>query len=228
LTLNHPSAAAFFDVDGTVAKTNVVEYYADFVRRARAPLRFAALLLKVPYYVVLDKMCRRAFNVAFYRNYSGMEAKPLKAWSANLFETHLRPRLFPDALATIERHKQLGVKIVLVTGSLDFIVEPLAQFLEADAVIAATMAQRDGRLTGTLTHEPLSDDEKARRVREFADAQGIDLNLSYAYGDSIADAPMLECVGHPIAVNPDKKLRQLAEEKGWAVQWWTTVLGSGF
>jgi phosphoserine phosphatase len=100
---------------------------------------------------------------------------------------------------------------------------PLARALSADGLIAASLAERNGRFTGRLTGPPVGEKEKARRVTEYAEAQGIDLAASYAYGDSVADAPMLEIVGRPNAVNPDKRLSRLAAARGWPVRRWGGV-----
>jgi HAD superfamily hydrolase (TIGR01490 family) len=116
---------------------------------------------------------------------------------------------------------------VLVTGSLDFIIAPLAEELGVADILAASLIESHGRFTGQLTAEPLCDQEKARRVRTFAEQNGIDLSRSYAYGDSIADLAMLEAVGHPQAVNPDRALAAVARARGWPVLRWKARGGSG-
>jgi HAD superfamily hydrolase (TIGR01490 family) len=224
------AVAAFFDVDGTIVKANIASYYIYFATRDRSPLAralwFAGSLPKALYYPLLDRLGRGRFNQVFYRNYRGMDAGRLRALSQENFETVIRPRICPGALARIEKHRAAGEVPVLVTGSLDFIVAPLAEFLEVGETLTAALEQRNGQFTGELTTPPIGEEEKARVVRVFAAERGIDLERSYAYGDSIADLPMLRITGHPVAVNPDRKLRRVAEREGWPIEHWSPA-GSG-
>jgi HAD superfamily hydrolase (TIGR01490 family) len=109
---------------------------------------------------------------------------------------------------------------VLVTGGLDFVMRPLAEHLGAADVIATHLEERDGVLTGELAGPPIADERKGELVREYAQKHGIDLARSFAYTDSHGDLSMLECVGHPSAVNADGRLRRLAAERGWPVEQW--------
>jgi HAD superfamily hydrolase (TIGR01490 family) len=111
----------------------------------------------------------------------------------------------------------------LVTGSIDFIIEPLAKEIHADAAIAARLIESNGRFTGELDGPPIGAQEKARRMRDFAAERGIDLSRSHAYGDSMADLPMLETVGFPHAVNADRGLSATAKRRGWPTHHWTVA-----
>jgi len=111
--------------------------------------------------------------------------------------------------------------VFIVSASPEEIVQPLAEYLGVDEAIA-TRAQVDdeGRYTGEMAfyaYGPF----KAEAMRERAEAEGIDLAASYAYSDSYTDAPMLEVVGHPVAVNPDRVLLKLAREREWEVRSFT-------
>ncbi len=217
-------AAAFFDVDGTILRATVVHYYVYFATQGRSALRrglfWVRFIPQILSFFVIDKISRSAFNRVFYRRYRGMEAARLRGLAQGLLDGEMRPRLFPDAVARIERHRAAGERVVLVTGSLDFIVAPLARMLGVEEVIAARMTEAEGRLTGELAGPPIGDEEKARLVRAWAEAHGVDLTESFAYGDSSADLPMLRCAGHPVAVNPGKRLRRVAEESGWEIVEW--------
>lgn len=218
-------AATFFDVDGTLVETTIAHYYAYF-RRTRLPavirhLWFAWYVAKCGYYVVLDKINRSRMNVVFYRSYRGLPADEIKTKSWDCYRRVMEPRRFREAAPCIERHRSAGRRIVLVTGSIDFIVAPLAEEVGADDVLAPVLVEAGGRFTGDLGGPPIGEEEKARRIREFAACDGIDLSESYAYGDSIADLPMLEAVGHPAVVNPDKALAAVAAARGWPVLTWT-------
>jgi phosphoserine phosphatase len=106
--------------------------------------------------------------------------------------------------------------VVIVSSSGAEVVEPIGEMLGADRVIATQMVIEQGRYTGDIAFYAYAD-HKAEAMRELADRDGYDLAHSYAYSDSATDRPMLEAVGHPYAVNPDKVLRRLAAERGWPV-----------
>jgi phosphoserine phosphatase len=97
------------------------------------------------------------------------------------------------------------------------VVRPLAEHLGEVGVIASRPEVEDGKYTGALEFYCYGED-KAVALREIAEAEGIDLASSYAYSDSITDLPMLEVVGNPVAVNPDRDLRKLAEKRGWQIR----------
>lgn len=216
--------AAFFDVDGTLLKSTIVHHYFYLAQQDqpvwRRGLLTARLLSWVPFYLWLDRVSRDAFNHLFYFNYAGLEAEDCQSRGQRYFQQKLRSRLFPAALEQIAYHQSQGTRIVLVTGSVDCVIEPLAEFLGADR-LTAQLEVEQGRYTGVLRGEPVADQEKARLIRRYAATHQIDLAQSYAYGDSMADLPMLQTVGHPVAVNPSKRLRKLATEMIWPVRKWT-------
>ena len=221
---NAKKTVAFFDVDGTLLKSTIVHYYI-WMRSAKAPLLLRLIWLvgflpKIAYYLILDRVSRTRFNLVFYRNYRGMDAAETKALSTEMFETYLRPKIFPEVVSQIQEHKQQGMAIVLVTGSLDFIVQPIADYLAVDTVLAPELREQNGQFTGELTTVPFIGVQKAEVIQVFAEQHEISLKDSYAYGDSQSDLPMLECVGNPVVVNPGKVLRQKALASGWEMHEW--------
>lgn len=221
---NAKKTAAFFDVDGTLLKSTIVHYYL-WMRTLQSPfllkhLRLLGFLPKIVYYLILDKMSRTRFNQVFYRNYRGMDAEQVKGLSMKIFETYIRPKIFSAAASQIEEHKAQGTDIVLVTGALDFIVQPIADYLSVDFVLAPQLCEQNGAFTGELTTLPLIGEQKAKVIHTYAEQHEISLEASYAYGDSQSDLPMLECVGNPAVVNPGKKLREKALASGWEMHEW--------
>ena len=221
---NPKKTVAFFDVDGTLLKSTIVHYYI-WMRAAKVsvPLKqlwLVGFLPKIVYYLVLDSVSRTRFNQVFYRNYRGMNAEQTRELSLEMFETYLRPKIFAEATSQIQEHKEQGAAVVLVTGSLDFIVQPIADYLAVDAVLAPQLREENGQFTGELTTAPFIGEAKAKAMRDYADQHEISLEESYAYGDSQSDLPMLECVGNPVVVNPGKALREKAVESGWEMHEW--------
>ena len=220
-----PLTAAFFDVDGTLVDANVVHYYRYLaLRHASIAGRvwwYCHFLPRVPLFVAFDKIDRALFKRFFYHSYQGMDAARARADAENLLADLIRPCLFPGALEALRTHQQAGRRTVLVTGSLDFIIAPLARLLGVTDALSVTLGEHEGRFTGELTTPPLSEGEKARVVQEYGARHQLDLGESYAYGNDPADIPMLEAVGHPVAVNPHGALSRLAAAQGWEVRRWS-------
>jgi alcohol-forming fatty acyl-CoA reductase len=216
--------AAIFDVDGTIVGSNVVSYFAWLRMRelpaVLRPLWLAGFLTKVPYYWGLDKLSRAHFNRAFYKNYAGWKPSRARYLGRESFAGFTLDRIFPEALQQLRDHKAAGHRVVLLSGALDFLLEPMKDL--ADDVLCSTLAQENGAYTGELTGAPVAGDARARMLASFARRRGLDLSRSYAYADSISDLPMLEAVGNPVAVNPDRRLGTAAKARGWKVEHWDT------
>jgi fatty acyl-CoA reductase len=217
-------AAAFFDVDGTILQGDVVRYYAHLctlgMSSRRRALWMAGFVLTVPYYFLLDKWSRRRFQAAFYRNYARLSPLELEARVRPHFERFMVPRLFPGALRRIAEHQQKQDLVVLVTGSLRPIVEPLAARLQASELIAPQLQQANGAFTGDLVGGPLSAERKAEAAAQFAARHGLDPRHCHAYADSLDDLPLLRRVGHASVVNPGGALRRIAAREGWEILRW--------
>jgi len=127
------------------------------------------------------------------------------------------PVIYVEALELIEQHRDAGRRVYIVSSSAEEIVRPLAEYLGVPHFIATQpKVDGEGRYTGELDFYCYGEN-KAIAIREHAERYGIDLSRSYAYSDSVTDAPMLEAVGFPSAVNPDKELRALAAEREWPI-----------
>jgi HAD superfamily hydrolase (TIGR01490 family) len=127
------------------------------------------------------------------------------------------PYIYQEALDLMELHRASGREVYLVSSSPEEVVRPLAEHLGDVGVIATRAEIVDGKYTGELAFY-CQGDNKAAALREMAKQRGLDLAGSFAYSDSITDVPMLEVVGNPVAVNPDRELRRIALERGWRVR----------
>jgi HAD superfamily hydrolase (TIGR01490 family) len=214
-------SAAFYDVDGTLIRTNIVHAFAWYAAHqptiAGSVARTLLTGLSIPVFVAADKLSRKAFNELFYRYYKGMSQDRLEVLSEELFEDLIKKSIFPGARPLIEESRRAGIRQVLVTGGLDFTVRPLARHLGMDDFIANRLEFVDGYATGQLAKPFVAGATKAQIMRDWAEAHRVDLARSWAYSDSYSDYPMLAVVGRPTAVNPDFRLRTVARSYDWPV-----------
>ncbi|HXW33429.1 MAG TPA: HAD-IB family hydrolase, partial [Acidimicrobiales bacterium] len=220
---------AAFDLENTLVASNVVESYAwlasrhlNGADRARMTVR---ILSEAPALLALDRRDRGDFLRSFYRRYEGAPAEMLREDSWEMFNRLLLTKSFPAGIARLRKHRELGHRTVLITGALDFVVEPLRPLFD-EIVCAELGTTPDGHLTGRLDRLPPTGEARALILAEYAQAEGLDLGESVAYADSASDLPLLECVGFPVAVNPEAKLATIARRRGWHVEHWDKAAGS--
>jgi HAD superfamily hydrolase (TIGR01490 family) len=127
----------------------------------------------------------------------------------------LLPRLYPQAVELINRHKRAGREVYLCSASPEDYLRVLARELDMDGVLGTRAEVVGGLYTGRIVGELCHGVEKARRIAELASRRGIDLRRSFAYSDSVNDLPMLVLVGFPVAMNPDRELHGIARREGW-------------
>jgi HAD superfamily hydrolase (TIGR01490 family) len=215
------SRAAFFDLDGTLVKTNIVHHFAFYAKNqptlSGSLAKTAKTALSLPMFLVADKLSRKLFNRLFYSYYAGESEDRLVMLAEELFEDVLKPAIYPRARDLLDQARRAGLRTVIVTGSLDFTVRPLARHLGVDDFIANTLEFENGYATGQLGKPFVAGATKAQILRDYAAKHGLDLDHSFAYSDSYSDYPMLAVVGHPTAVNPDLRLRSVARSYDWPV-----------
>ena len=148
---------------------------------------------------------------------TGWDVQQVKDIVAETLHDIVDPLIYDEAAGLIEDHKAAGREVVIVSSSGEEVVVPIGEMLGADRVIATRMVAEDGRYTGQIAYYAYGP-TKVAAMRELAAAEGYDLDDCYAYSDSVTDLPMLEAVGHPAAVNPDRALRRAARERGWPVR----------
>jgi HAD superfamily hydrolase (TIGR01490 family) len=133
------------------------------------------------------------------------------------------PRLYPKMLQTAYEHQDAGRPVFIVTAATQGTAEMLAHVLFFDGAAGSKLEERDGVYTGRFDGPFCYGEGKPVRMRQLAEEKGIDLSESWAYSDSHSDLPMLRAVGHPVAVNPDAELANVAAEEGWDVMTFETL-----
>ncbi len=222
------AAAAFFDLDRTLLLGSSGPVIARGLR--------AAGLLDRP----LGRLERLAFGVfdAVGETLPSMVvsrqgARAARGWPraevqavGKAVAPELEAMVEPFARQAIERHRADGERVVLATTTPLDVIEPLAERLGLDAVLATRYrVGDDGRYDGSIDGEFVWSRGKARSVKVWARANGIDLESSYAYSDSFYDLPLLSTVGHPRAVNPDARLFLVARARSWPTVWFNAPPG---
>lgn len=214
------SGAAFFDLDKTlISRSSTLAFSRPFYRHGL---------------ISRTAMIRGAFAQAVFRragaDHERMErirsqaSQLCRGWQAErvreIVSRHLDdtivPHLYAEARALVSGHHEAGRDVIVVSASGHEVVDPIAALLAADTVIATQMVIADGRYTGDVAFYAFGE-AKAAKMRELAVQRGYRLADCYAYSDSITDLPMLEAVGHPTAVNPDRALRQVAAARNWPI-----------
>jgi len=213
--------AAFFDLDKTIiAKSSTLAFGRSFYNggliNRRAVLRTAyAQFVYLAGGADHDQMERmRQFLSAMA---TGWDVGQVKEIVAETLHDLIDPLIYSEAAALIADHKAAGRDVVVVSTSGSEVVEPIAEMLGADLAIGTRMAVDDkGRYSGEIEFYAYAEN-KAKAIVELANDRGYDLSRSFAYSDSATDIPMLEAVGHPNAVNPDRTLRKEATSRGWPI-----------
>ena len=212
--------AAFFDLDKTViAKSSTLAFGKQFFagglinRRAVLKATYAQLVYMSPG-ADQDQIERIRKHITAMA--AGWDVEQVRTIVAETLHEVVDPLVYDEATALIAEHKAAGRHIVIVSSSGAEMVEPIGKMLGVDHVIATTMVVEDGKYTGDVDFYAYGP-HKAEAMRALADQHGYDLATSYAYSDSATDLPMLDAVGHPTVVNPDKALRTVAGQKGWPV-----------
>lgn len=214
-------AAAFYDLDGTLVRTNLVHAFLHNARNQqgiwRSVRRTASTIAAVPLFLAADMYSRRLFNDIFFKRYKGESEDRMRYLAEELFENTVKPSIFPGAYQLVKKSKALGLRQVLVTGALDITVEPLARHLGIDEWVTNRLEFVDSVATGRLRPPVMAAATKASWIRIYAEREKLNLSDCFAYSDSMSDLPMLSIVGHPAAVNPDGRLRQTAMHHDWPI-----------
>jgi alcohol-forming fatty acyl-CoA reductase len=222
---DRPRVAAFFDMDGTLLSSNVVETYLWLRLQGLTPAERAGQLGRVasrlPGLVRTERADRGAFLRSIYREYEGARLEDLEDVVDRVLTTHVLSRLAPAAVRRVREHRKQGHPTVLITGAIRPLTRPLEPLF--DHIEAAELAVDDrGVCTGFLATSPLTGESRAAWMQQWAERNDVDLSVSYAYADSHSDLPLLAAVGRPVAVRPDVSLYRHARRHRWQVVDWAS------
>lgn len=211
-----PRTLAAFDLDGTL----ITGYTASVVYRDRLrrfDLNVAELLRTTG--AAFDTQFRgadigRLMEIAV-TGLAGRREDELREWSQRLFRQDIAAMIYPDVRRLLDAHRRAGHRIVLATSATLYQAQDVAYDLGIDEILCSRPEVVDGMLTGKLTGPALWGPAKAAAVRAFAEQAGTPLSEAFAYSNGVEDVPMLDSVGRPVALNPDRKLAGIARAEGW-------------
>ncbi|MCG7236415.1 HAD family phosphatase [Corynebacterium sp. ACRQP] len=210
--------AAFFDLDKTIiATSSAFAFGKEFLNNGMITRQEAwELYLTKAQYMLVGQSSEKMDSTrdALAQMVAGWDVEDIQRITRDTLREVVAPAIYAEARELIDDHVAAGHHVIIISASAKILVEPIAEELGVDTVVATEMAVENGKLTGEITRY-LKGDAKAEAVRQFAAEHDFDLDHSYAYSDSATDIPMLELVGNPVAVNPDRALKKHALANGW-------------
>ena len=208
--------AAVFDVDRTLVPVTTTErIFIRYLLRKRVLGPRAVLNTLVfmarqfPRVTPFEAIRRQRAYLA------GQPIDKMRRLARACFETDIKPLISRAGLDAIREHKAQGHVVVLLSGSLDFLLEPMQEYVGADHLIAAHLEVVDGKLTGRIVGDFPFGTYKAVLIRHFAEQHGLDFSRSYAYADHHTDHEVLRLFGNPVVINPKEKMLEIARREGW-------------
>ncbi len=217
-----PSSIAFFDVDHTLVDGNS-GYYSS-IRLVRRGVLKRRRVLQAVYYslasLLFPQDVKKIYQIAI-DDMAGWPLDKILEIGNECFEKDIKKRLFPDGLKKIKEHQKRGDRVVLLSSGPYMTLYHLRAYLKADTAYTMGPIIEGGVLTDTL-HLPICHAEGKIHFAELeARKHHVPLKKCFFYTDHISDIPLLEKVGHPVVVNPNRKLARFAEKHGWKILRWS-------
>lgn len=214
-----PRVAALFDFDGTiVAGYSVFAFLREKFRRGGMSRAELAGTTEAIVRYALGELDFAGLMTAGARFAAGIPESHYREIGEAAFAEHVAGRIYPEILDLIRAHRRRGHTLAIVTAATVYQVAPAARELGIERVLCSRYALRKGRFTGEVAEPLCFGSGKLAAVQRLAQALDLDLARSYLYADSVDDLPLLEQVGRPRPVNPDRRLREVAVQRGWPTQ----------
>ena len=210
--------AAFFDIDDTLIKGSAGGYLIRHLYH-EGLIRFVTVL-RLGYYIGLYRLNRLNRTEVYRWGYGLCGDRPVALVKQILdaaFERYVVPRVYRGALDLVQQHRRQNHVVVAISGAPDYMVERVCRLLGIEHFIATKTPIVDDRVTRDVQEPICYGTGKLQFALEFAAHHDIDLRSSYFYSDSASDLPLLEHVGNPVAVNPQRLLRRYARRRGWRI-----------
>lgn len=219
--LQLPKVAAFFDLDKTIiATSSAYAFGREFINSGLISPRAALQMsLAQATYILAghtgEQMDRTRDQLTAM--IAGWEIEQVRQIAEETMKNVVSPAIYEEARDLIRFHQNLGHDVIIISASATELVQPIAEELGVDQIVATELATKDGVLTGEVLFYAKGP-AKAEEIKRLAQEKGYDLDRSFAYSDSATDIPMLEVVGNAVAVNPDRSLRRAALANDWQIK----------
>lgn len=212
--------AAFFDLDKTIiAMSSTFAYGREFMNSGLiSPVEALQLSFAQANYLFAGHSSEQmdTSRDQLTTMVTGWDVEQVRSIAEETMHSVVTPTIYAEARELIEHHRERGHDVIIISASVRELVEPIARELGVARTVSTVLETLDGRYTGDVLFY-CKGEAKARSIVELAEEQGYDLAESFAYSDAFTDLPMLETVGNPVAVNPDRALKKTALERGWRI-----------
>ncbi|MGB5331992.1 MAG: HAD-IB family hydrolase [Woeseiaceae bacterium] len=214
-----PQVGAFFDFDGTVISGySAFAFIEEQIKRGHLSPRELVELLGAMASFGLGKMGFSAMMLGMAQFLRGVREDSYAAFGRELFESHIARQIYPESRALVEAHLRKGHTVAIISSATPYQVEPAAHDLNIEHVLCTRLEVEKGMFTGAVVRPTCFGQGKVTAAESLVEKFGVDLDQSFFYSDSDDDIQLLERVGNPRPLNPNKKLLAIAEHRGWPVR----------
>ena len=219
VTRRSPRIGAFFDMDKTLIAENSGSLYMRY-RYARGEISGMELLKGLGAYIQykVGMLDIRNWTKNMMLQFKDSNALELEQQARDWFDELVAPTIYPEAEELVRKHQAQDHIVVVVSGATKFVVQPLAERLKIEHMLYTRLEVEGGVFTGRVIEPICFEEGKIYWLQQFIDEHEIDLAKSWFYTDSITDMPLMDIVGHPVAVNPDPLLYRTAVKRRWPVR----------
>ncbi|MGO3004581.1 MULTISPECIES: HAD family hydrolase [Halomonas] len=210
---------AIFDLDNTLLSTDSDHAWGEFLLEQGVvdPIAYREANERFMADYNAGKLDMAAFLEVALKPLADNLPEQLSAWHQQFMVSKIEPHILPKAEELLARHRTQGDTLLIITATNRFITAPIAERLGVDNLIAVNPEVKEGRYTGRVSGIPSFREGKVTRLNQWLEQQDLSMDGAWFYSDSHNDLPLLEKVDHPIAVDPDDTLRQVAEERQWRI-----------
>ncbi|CAM3455397.1 HAD family hydrolase [Halomonas casei] len=210
---------AIFDLDNTLLSTDSDHAWGEFLLEQGVvdPIAYREANERFMADYNAGKLDMAAFLEVALKPLADNLPEQLSAWHQQFMVSKIEPHILPKAEELLARHRTQGDTLLIITATNRFITAPIAERLGVDNLIAVNPEVKEGRYTGRVSGIPSFREGKVTRLNQWLEHQDISMDGAWFYSDSHNDLPLLEKVDHPVAVDPDDTLRQVAEERQWRI-----------
>lgn len=213
-----PQIGAFFDFDGTImAGFSATEFFKEQIKRGELSVNDFIEAVSTIGSFSLGKIGFSGLMAASGKLLKGVAEDSYIEFGEEVYEKQIAKLIYPESRALVKAHLQKGHTVAIVSSATPYQVDPAARDLDIEHVLCSHMEVKDGEFTGEIIRPLCFGEGKVIAAEKLARERDVEMNQSFFYSDSYDDIELLERVGRPHALNPNSKLTDVAEERGWPI-----------